>query len=70
MGSLAAEIAVGLAALGASIGNGLIISRTVEGAARQPELVGTLRNLMLLGVALVEVIPILAVVIAFIVMGQ
>ncbi|AIF67866.1 MULTISPECIES: F0F1 ATP synthase subunit C [Terribacillus] len=68
MGSLAAAIAVGLAALGASIGNGLIISRTVEGAARQPELVGTLRNLMLLGVALVEVIPILAVVIAFIVM--
>ena len=37
MGLLAAAIAIGLAALGAGIGNGLIVSRTVEGIARQPE---------------------------------
>jgi len=68
-GAVAAAIAVGLAALGAGIGNGLIVSRTVEGIARQPELRGALQTTMFIGVALVEAIPIIAVVIAFIVMG-
>lgn len=36
MGLIAAAIAIGLSALGAGIGNGLIVSRTVEGVARQP----------------------------------
>jgi len=70
MGALAAAIAVGLAALGAGIGNGLIVSRTVEGIARQPELRSALQTTMFIGVALVEAIPIIGVVIAFIVMGQ
>ncbi|WP_246944443.1 F0F1 ATP synthase subunit C [Bacillus pinisoli] len=69
MGLLAAAIAIGLAALGAGIGNGLIVSRTVEGIARQPELRGTLQTTMFIGVALVEAIPIIAVVIAFMVFG-
>jgi F-type H+-transporting ATPase subunit c len=69
MGLLAAAIASGLAALGAGIGNGLIVSRTVEGIARQPELRGTLQTTMFIGVALVEAIPIIAVVIAFMVFG-
>ncbi|WP_163539124.1 F0F1 ATP synthase subunit C [Gracilibacillus sp. YIM 98692] len=68
MGVLAAAIAIGLAALGAGVGNGLIVSRTVEGIARQPELRGTLQTTMFIGVALVEAIPIFAVVIAFMVM--
>lgn len=68
MGVLAAALAVGLAALGAGIGNGLIVSRTVEGIARQPEARGMLQTTMFIGVALVEAIPIIAVVIAFMVM--
>ena len=67
MGLLAAAIAIGLAALGAGIGNGLIVSRTVEGIARQPEARGILQTTMFIGVALVEAIPIIAVVIAFMV---
>ncbi|UOQ50252.1 MULTISPECIES: F0F1 ATP synthase subunit C [Gracilibacillus] len=70
MGPLAAAIAIGLAALGAGLGNGMIVSRTVEGIARQPELRGALQTTMFIGVALVEAIPIFAVVIAFIVMGS
>ncbi|KGP92442.1 ATP synthase F0F1 subunit C [Pontibacillus chungwhensis BH030062] len=70
MGALAAAIAVGLSAFGASIGNGLIVSRTVEGIARQPELRSALQTTMFIGVALVEAIPIIGVVIAFIVMGS
>lgn len=70
MGVLAAALAVGLAALGAGIGNGLIVSRTVEGIARQPEARGMLQTTMFIGVALVEAIPIIGVVIAFMVIGQ
>jgi F-type H+-transporting ATPase subunit c len=70
VGLLAAAIAIGLAALGAGIGNGLIVSKTVEGIARQPEARGVLQTTMFIGVALVEALPIIAVVIAFIVMNQ
>lgn len=70
VGLLAAAIAIGLAALGAGIGNGMIVSRTVEGIARQPEAKGTLQTTMFIGVALVEALPIIAVVVAFIVMNQ
>lgn len=70
MNLIAAAIAIGLAALGAGIGNGLIVSRTVEGVARQPELRGTLQTIMFIGVALVEALPIIGVVIAFIVLGR
>ena len=70
IGLIAAAIAVGLGALGAGIGNGLIVGRTIEGMARQPEARGMLQTTMFVGVALVEALPIIAVVIAFIVMGQ
>jgi F-type H+-transporting ATPase subunit c len=67
MEALAAALAVGLAAIGAGVGNGLIVSKTVEGIARQPESRGVLQTTMFIGVGLVEAIPIIAVVIAFIV---
>ncbi|HDJ7345478.1 TPA: F0F1 ATP synthase subunit C [Staphylococcus aureus] len=65
MNLIAAAIAIGLSALGAGIGNGLIVSRTVEGAARQPEARGQLMGIMFIGVGLVEALPIIGVVIAF-----
>jgi len=61
---IAAAIAVGLGALGAGIGNGLIVGRTVEGISRQPELRGTLQTTMFIGVGLVEVLPIMGLVFA------
>ncbi|MFF2889925.1 MULTISPECIES: F0F1 ATP synthase subunit C [Paenibacillus] len=64
-GVLAAAIAVGLGALGAGIGNGMIVSKTIEGIARQPELQGKLQTTMFIGVGIVEVVPIIGVVIAF-----
>ncbi|MEC2055377.1 F0F1 ATP synthase subunit C [Peribacillus psychrosaccharolyticus] len=70
VGLLAAAIAIGLSALGAGIGNGLIVSRTVEGIARQPEARGILQTTMFIGVGLVEAMPIIGVVIAFIVLGS
>ncbi len=65
MGLLGAGLAVGLAALGAGIGNGLVIGRTIEGIARQPEARGVLQTTMFIGVGLIEALPIIAVVIAF-----
>ena len=70
LGVIAAAIAIGLSALGAGIGNGLIVSRTIEGVARQPELKGALQTIMFIGVALVEALPMSGVVIAFIVMNK
>ena len=70
IGLLAAAIAIGLGALGAGLGAGLVVSRTVEGIARQPEARGVLQTTMFIGVALVEVIPIFAAVVAFIVMNR
>jgi len=70
LGALAAAIAVGLGALGAGVGNGLIVSKTVEGVARQPELRGQLQTIMFIGIGLVEAVPIIGVVIAILVMGR
>lgn len=66
---LAAAIAVGLGALGAGFGNGMIVSRTVESIARQPELRGTLQTTMFIGVGIVEVVPLIGVVLAFLIYG-
>ena len=70
LGVIAAAIAIGLSALGAGIGNGLIVSRTIEGVARKPDLKGALQTIVSMGVALVEALPIIGVVIAFIVMNK
>ncbi|MEJ6348290.1 MULTISPECIES: F0F1 ATP synthase subunit C [Holzapfeliella] len=65
---LAAALAAGLAALGGGIGNGLLISKTIEGMARQPENSGSLRSTMFVGVALVESVPILSIVISLLIL--
>ena len=67
---LAASIAAGLAALAASLGNGKVISKTLEGMARQPELEGKLRSNMFIGVGLVEAVPIIAIAIAFMLLSK
>ena len=65
MAYLAAAIVVGLGAIAAGLGNALIVSKTVEGISRQPELRGPLQTTMFIGVGIVEVVPILGVVLAF-----
>lgn len=67
---LGAGIAAGLAAVGAAIGAGILISKTVEGIARQPESRGVLQTTMFIGIGLVEAVPIIAIVIAFILIAQ
>ena len=65
MAYLAIAILIGLGAIGAAFGNGMIVSKTVEGIARQPEARGQLQSTMFIGVGIVEVVPIIGVVIGF-----
>lgn len=68
MKELATAIVAGLAALAAGIGNGQVIGKTIESMARQPELSGQLRGTMLLGVGLIEAVPIIAIAISFLIL--
>ena len=68
--ALGAAIAVGLAALGAGIGDGMVSSAAVSGIARQPEAKGNIMTLMFISVGLIEAMPIIGVVIAFMLFGK
>jgi F-type H+-transporting ATPase subunit c len=67
---LATGIAVGLAAFGASIGNGNVTGKAVEGIARNPEARGAIQTTMFISVGLIEALPIIAVVVGFLLMGN
>jgi F-type H+-transporting ATPase subunit c len=60
----------GLAAIGPGIGLGILFGKTIEGIARQPEMESKLRILMFLGIAFIELLAILGLVLAFIFAGQ
>ena len=52
---------MGLGALGAALGIGILGGRFLEGAARQPELVPVLRTQFFIVVGLVDAVPMIAV---------
>ena len=60
-----ATIGYGLATLGPGIGLGILIGKTVEAMARQPEVAGQLRTTMFIGVAFVEVLALLGLITGF-----
>lgn len=68
--ALGAALAVGFAALGAGIGNGLVTGNAVQSLARQPEARGSILTTMFISVGLIEAMPIIAVVISFILLGK
>ncbi|WP_288551758.1 MULTISPECIES: ATP synthase F0 subunit C [Enterococcus] len=70
MNFIGAGLAIIGAAIGAGYGNGQVITKTIESMARQPEMSGQLRSTMFIGVALVEAVPILGVVIALLLVFQ
>jgi F-type H+-transporting ATPase subunit c len=61
---IGAGIAAGAAAIGAALGVGGVVSRTLEGVARQPEAKNALQGIMFLGVGLTDVLPLLTWLIA------
>ncbi|AOF49147.1 MULTISPECIES: ATP synthase F0 subunit C [Tetragenococcus] len=63
---IGAGLAIMGAAIGAGYGDSQVVAQALESMARQPEMSGQLRSTMLLGVAFVEAVPILGIVIALI----
>ena len=61
-----APLAFGLAVIGSAIGVGLVVGKTIESVARQPELAGRLQTLMWIGIALTEALCFIAVGVGYI----
>ncbi len=61
-----AVVGYGLAAIGPGIGVGLVVSKTIESIARQPELVGRLQVTMWLGIAFTEALALIGLATPFI----
>ena len=55
-------IGYGLAAIGPGIGIGIVVGKTIEGMARQPEMAGQLRTTMFLGIAFTEALALIGIV--------
>jgi len=62
-------VGYGLAAIGPGIGIGIMVGKTVEGQARQPELAGRLQTTMIIGIAFTDVLALIGFVLAFILKG-
>ncbi|MFM9413492.1 ATP synthase F0 subunit C [Peptococcus simiae] len=58
-------LALGLASLGVGIGQGIATGHAAESMARQPELAGTIRTTLIIGLAFMEAAAIYALLIAF-----
>lgn len=58
---MAAAIMLGLGAVGAAIGIGVLGGRFLEGAARQPELIPMLRTQFFIVMGLTDAVPMIAV---------
>ena len=56
----------GLAAIGPGIGVGLVVSKTIESIARQPELASRLQITMWLGIAFTEALALIGLATPFI----
>ncbi len=64
--ALGAALGLGLAALGGGLGQGIAISKAVEGIARQPEASGPIQTAMIIGISFIESLTIYALVVALI----
>jgi F-type H+-transporting ATPase subunit c len=65
---IAGALMLGLGALGAAVGVGILGGRFLEGAARQPELIPMLRIQFFIVMGLVDAVPMIAVGIAMFVL--
>ncbi len=63
--TLAGAVIMGLAAIGAALGVGILGSKFLEGTARQPELLPMLRTQFFIAMGLVDAVPMIAVGIGF-----
>jgi F-type H+-transporting ATPase subunit c len=67
MGGSIAAIGIGLAAIGAGIGVGIIGGNALTAIARQPEALGDIRSNMILMAALVEGAALIAILFSYLI---
>jgi F-type H+-transporting ATPase subunit c len=63
--SIGAGIVYGAAAIGPGIGIGLVVGNAITAMARQPEMQGTIRTTMFLGIAFTEALALFGFVLFF-----
>ena len=68
--ALAAALEIGIASIGAGIGQGIAAGKALEGMAKQPEVAGNLRTNMILALAFMESLTIYGLVVAFILVAK
>lgn len=68
--ALAAGLGIGIAALGAALGQGRAVAAAMESIGRNPNSADRLFTPMILGLALIEALAIYALVIAFLLQGK
>ncbi|GAA4665837.1 ATP synthase F0 subunit C [Frondihabitans cladoniiphilus] len=61
-----ATVGYGLAAIGPAIGVGIVVGKTIESVARQPELQSRLTTLMYIGIAFTEALAFIGIATYFI----
>jgi F-type H+-transporting ATPase subunit c len=59
-------VGMGLAVVGGGLGIGRLAASALEGSARQPEMMGALRNLAILLLAFIEAFVFLVIILAFV----
>ena len=64
---LAAGLAIGLGAIGPGIGLGILSGKAAEAVGRNPEAMGKIQSIFILGLAFTEAVAIYALVIALII---
>merc|ERR1711908_96635 len=66
LSAVGASFAIGLAAIGSGVGQGIASGRCIDGISRQPEVADDLRGVLLLSLAFMESLTIYGLVIALV----
>ena len=66
--AIGAGICMGIGAIGPGIGEGIAVSKALEGMARQPEATSTLRTNMIMGCAIAETTGLYSLLISFLIL--
>ncbi len=67
VGTIGKGLVYGLAAIGPGIGIGVLMGKSVEAMARQPEAAGLVRGTMFIGIGLIEALALFGFVLSFII---
>ncbi len=67
VGTIGKGLVYGLAAIGPGVGIGVLMGKSVEAMARQPEAAGLVRGTMFIGIGLIEALALFGFVLSFII---